>query len=206
MTHSLHRQGTPGDLKGDFIVVSMVAKHLNSPGSADKLRRLFEILCQQHPVNFGDMVTGNAFNVGKDRLANSIRDTSIIHAVYTDPDDVTQVLASLRRADLGPSVVISGIVEVVDRLCRTAGLQAHSVEVSGGIWGRRDLLPSREILEITTMCGHGMVPQSLVRHMLTLLDQGDITPMQAAQKLARPCQCGILNPQRAQFLLQQLSS
>jgi hypothetical protein len=82
----------------------------------------------------------------------------------------------------------------------------HSVEVSGGVFGRRDLLPSSEILEVTTMCGHGMVPKSLVRHLLGRIEQGDITLQQAAHKLARPCQCGIFNPQRAQILLRRLSS
>ncbi|KUO62524.1 MAG: hypothetical protein APF84_01885 [Gracilibacter sp. BRH_c7a] len=66
-------------------------------------------------------------------------------------------------------------------------------------------LPEDEILEITTMCGHGMISQYLARQTLLDMKRGKLTSQEAAEFLATPCICGVFNPKRAQRLLEELA-
>jgi hypothetical protein len=191
------------DLKKDFVVFTMSAKTVNAKGSGEKMRKFFEILEKYNPVNYGDMKTGNIFNVEKDEIYNNIQDTSIVHFVFTDKETVEKVLEELSGADLGTSVVVSGIVDETDRLCNRAGLKMHTVEFSGGVHGRLDLLPEKPVLEVTTMCGHGMVAANLVKDMARKVKRGKKSLEEASIELSKPCQCGIFNPKRAETLLKK---
>lgn len=206
MTHTLHRQGNLESLGEDFVVFTMSAKTVNARGSAEKMKKFFEILEKYAPLNFGDMKTGNCFNTDRDTIYNNIRDNSIVHFVFTDQRVVGKVLKELKEAELGTSVIVSGVVDITDQLCREAGLNMHTVEFSGGIHGKLELLPEGPILEITTMCGHGMVAANLVREMLQQIKKGKKSLAEAAKELAKPCQCGIFNPQRAEKLLEKLKN
>jgi hypothetical protein len=62
-------------------------------------------------------------------------------------------------------------------------------------------LPDKGIMEITTMCGHGMVSAEWVRRRAQLLRRGETTARAAAHELARSCVCGIFNLDRAAKLL-----
>ncbi len=65
------------------------------------------------------------------------------------------------------------------------------------------LLPEEPVLGITTMCGHGMVAANLVREMAQQVKKGRKTLQEAGIELAKPCQCGIFNPKRAESLLEK---
>lgn len=117
-------------------------------------------------------------------------DPTTIQAVFTDKEAVLKAFKELKEANLGISITIAGIVE-----------QDYSV----GIRGKFSRLPEDEILEITTMCGHGMVSQHLARQALLDMKRGLFTPQQAAKFLATPCICGVFNPKRAQQLLEELA-
>lgn len=201
MTHSLHRQGTPENLRDDFVVFAMSAKGVNEVGAAPKLQEFLRIALRYNPVYFGDMRTGNMQAVSAEQIIARVRETSIVHAVYKDIDTVAAVLRDVAAADLGMSVVVSGIFDGVKPACKRAGVLMHTVEHSLGVWGKTALLPSRHILELTTMCGHGMVAFSLVNDVLADMRAGRMTPREGALKLARPCECGIFNPVRAEHLL-----
>lgn len=203
MTHTLHRMGEAENLKDDFVFLTMSAKTVNAQGSGAKMRQFFEILEKYDYVNFGDMKTGNALNVDRQTIYDNIQDTSIVHFVFEDKEAVAEILDKLKKAELGTSVVVSGLVEVTDELCKKAGLKMHTVEFSGGIHGKLELLPDREILEITTMCGHGMVASNLVREMIMQIKKGKKTLKEASLELAKPCQCGVFNPKRAAELLKK---
>lgn len=203
MTHSLHRQGTYESLGEDFVVFTMSAKTVNARGSAGKMKKFFEILEKYGPLNYGDMKTGNCFNLQRDTIYNNIRDNSIVHFVFSDKKVVGKILKDLKDAELGTSVVVSGLVEEVDKLCKQAGLKMHTVEFSGGIHGKIALLPEGPILEVTTMCGHGMVAANLVKEMVEQVKKGKKSLREAAVELAKPCECGIFNPQRAEKLLEK---
>ncbi|MGI9952375.1 hypothetical protein V3F56_08430 [Moorellaceae bacterium AZ2] len=206
MTHTLHRVGTKDNLRHDYVVFAMAAQDINREGAAEKLRKFLEILLKYNPVNFGDMKTGNVISVGRDKVMAGIQDNSIVHGVFTDVETVAKLLNELREADLGMSVVVSGLLESVDDCCRKAGLQRHTVEYSLGVWGKVDRLPEREVLEISTMCGHGMVSFNLVKYMVEQVEKGRLSPKAAARQLAANCHCGVLNPERAAELLAKMAN
>ena len=203
MTHTLHREGTLENLREDFVVFAMSAKTVNAKGSGEKMRRFFEIVEKYKGVNYGDMKTGNILNSDRDTIHDGIRDTSIVHFVFTDKAVVGKVLDELSEAQLGTSVVVSGLVEETDRLCKQAGLGMHTVEFSGGVHGKLGLLPEKPVLEIMTMCGHGMVASNLVREMVRQIRKGKKSLEAASLELAKPCQCGVFNPKRAEALLEK---
>lgn len=204
MTHTLHRQGQVEDLREDFVVFAMSAKTVNREGSGEKMKKFFEIVERYKPVNFGDMRTGTCFTVDRETIHDSINDGSIVHFVFTDREVVGKVLKELKEAELGPSIVVSGCIDVVDELCWQAGLKMHTVEYSGGVHGKTELLSERPILEVTTMCGHGLVAQNLVKEMVEQVRKGRRTLEDAAIELAKQCQCGVFNPKRAERLLEQM--
>ncbi len=204
MTHTLHRQGELENLREDFIVFTMSAKTVNAKGSAEKMRRFFEILEKYKSVNYGDMKTGTMLKSERNTIYDGIQDTSIVHFVFTDKEIVGKILNDLKRAELGTSIVLSGLVDSIGQLCKKVGLKTHTVEFSGGVHGKLELLPEIPILEITTMCGHGMVANNLVREMAKQIKKGKKTVQEAALELAKPCHCGIFNPKRAQVMLEKL--
>jgi NAD-dependent SIR2 family protein deacetylase len=203
MTHTLHRKGRLENLEQDFVVFTMSAKTVNAKGSAEKMQKFFEILEKDKPLNYGDMKTGNRYNSERETIYNQIKNNSIVHFVYNDPDTVKKILEELKKADLGTSIIVSGVVDKTDQLCRQVGLKMHTVEFSGGIHGQLGLLPEEPVLEITTMCGHGMVAGNLVKEMAKQVKKGKKTLQEAAVELAKPCQCGIFNPKRAESLLEK---
>jgi hypothetical protein len=92
-----------------------------------------------------------------------------------------------------------------DELWRRVGLgHMHTVEFSGGIYGKVSLLPEKPVLEVTTMCGHGMVASNLVREMADQVKKGKKSLKEAGIELAKPCQCGVFNPKRAEKLLKKM--
>lgn len=101
------------------------------------------------------------------------------------------------------SVVVSGLFEPARECCEKVGLREapHTVERSLGGMGKTDLLPEDDVLQMTTMCGHGMVSSNLVREAIEDVRRGRITIEKAAQRLAEPCICGISKPTHAAHLL-----
>jgi hypothetical protein len=205
MTHTLHRLGTSTNLRNDYVIFAMSAKGINERGSAAKLRRFMEIALAYNPINAGDMKTGNILSHKRETILERIQDVSIVHAVFDDEESVSAVLREVKKADLGISVVISGLMDGVERCAKATGTRRHTVEWSLGIWGRRGLLPSQQVLEIETMCGHGMVAASLVERMALEVRRGRMSAEDAALQLARPCVCGVFNPVRTALLLRSMA-
>jgi len=203
LTHTLHRRGKVESLKHDYVFLIMSAKGINDKGSGDKLARSLEIMSHFNPVNMGDMRTGNIFmkSITLETLKKKVKDTSIVHAVFTDEKTVTEVLPALKKAELGMSVVISGPFKEVFRALRSTELKPHTVELSLGVWGKLDLLPSDQILQITTMCGHSMIHSNLVKMLAQKVKDNSISLEEASQVLSKYCICGIFNPARASELL-----
>ena len=204
MSHTLHRRGTPESLAKDYVVFAMSAKGVNADNSKNALREFLEIVDKYNWVNMGDMKTGGYFLVGKQAIMEGVQDTSIVHGVFRSKEDMKAAVRELKDADLGVSITISGILEEVRDGIMTEGIEPHTVEVSMGIHGRTDKLPEDDLLQITTMCGHGMVSQTLVRQMLMDIKRGKRTSKQAGEYLATPCVCGVFNPCRAQEILEEL--
>ena len=204
MSHTLHRRGKSEDLKRDVIVFCMSAKTVNGDGSAPKKQKFFEIVSKYPYANFGDVKTGSQFNSDWDTVRDSFKDQSVPHFVFTDYDVAASVLKELAEADLGISVVVSGVMDGIVEMCRTSGLKIHTSEHSAGILGKTEKLPDEPILEITTMCGHALVAANLVQEMVRGVKKGKKTVEEAAVELAKPCMCGVFNPKRAEKVLRLL--
>lgn len=206
MTHTLHRRGEKDSLAKDYVVLAMSAKGINEKGSAEKMRQFLRIAHRYKPVNMGDMKTGNIFSVELEKIIGEVKDTSIVHAVFTDLPTVVDFIKEIKEADLGLSVVISGLFEAAKECCRKVGLNLHTIEHSLGIWGRLEKLPREEVLEVTTMCGHGMVSAHLVTSLIEDIKAGRLTTDEAAKELSKQCCCGIFNPVRGAELLKAMAS
>lgn len=205
MTHTLHRLGNPENLSQDFVVFAMSAKGLNEVGSAGPMREFLKIALKYDPINVGDMKTGNTFQKSDEELFENIQDVSIVHAVYTDEKTVANLLGEVKAADLGVSVVVSGLFDRVKEIGATVDVHQHTMECSAGIWGKVDLLPPAEVLQVTTMCGHGMVAANLVNDYVRKIKRGKLTPEEAAKNIAEPCVCGVFNTERAARILQLMA-
>jgi hypothetical protein len=205
MTHTLHRLGNKENLNNDFVVFAMSAKGINEQGSAKALREFLEIAFEYNPINAGDMKTGNILVKTKEEIYDNIQDVSIVHAVFSEESKVAALLKHIKEADLGVSVVVSGLLDRVKEVGESVDIKQHTIECSGGIWGDTEKLPSQEVLEVTTMCGHGMVAANLVIQYAKQIKKNKITASEAAKKLAEPCVCGIFNIERAEKLLQAMA-
>ena len=141
---------------------------------------------------------------GRQYMIDHVEDRAVITATFKDEADVVAMLEDLKREDLGMSIVVSGLVDHVKECCHKAGLEPHTVEHSLGRIGRTDLLPSNEILEIATMCGHSMVSVNYINEMIEKCRKGRCTPEEAAAELFKPCMCGIFNTDRAAMLIRRI--
>jgi hypothetical protein len=206
MTHTLHRRGPLERLKDEYVIFALTAKGINRDGSGPKLAEFGRICLKHHPVNMGDGQDGNMYgpNVDMEKVVAGLQDGVGLWAVFTDLDTLRGVVEELIRADLGISINISGLLDGVDECCRKAGIERHSAEQSLGIWGARDRMPEREVLEVSTMCGHGMVSFNLVRKMIEYVKLRRLKPKEAARIMAKVCRCGVFNPARAELLLEKV--
>ena len=206
MTNTLHRQGSPDSLKNDFVVFIHLAKGINDKGAAPKIREFLRICLKYDPINLALFKEGNILQEGFDihKAISTVEDGSLVTAVFKDLDTLEQVIKDLIRADLGISINISGLLDEVQACCRKAGIERHSVEHSLGIWGAKERLPEKNILELNTMCGHGMVSFNLIRKMIDYVKLRRLTTKEAARVMAKCCACGAFNPSRAEMLLEKI--
>lgn len=195
MTNTLHRRGSEQDLQHDFVVFALVpSEDKKHPDVAEKMRRFREIVARHDPVNRPRANLGPYKDINVVEPARAEPGAS---ATFDDFEKVKAVVADLVAADLGISVNISGPLASVQCACRGAGIERHSAEHSLGVVGKKDRLPTSDVLEITTLCGHGMVSHNVARRMIDLVKQGKLSPARAAEYLARPCTCGVFNTTRA---------
>jgi len=158
-------------------------------------------------IKIGDCRKGNEYHQGGiDRVLENVEDRAVVHAVFKDMETLKTLLSGLKQADLGMSVVVSGLFDRVEQCCREVGLEKHTVNQSLGRWGRRGKLPPDPILELNAMCGHGMVTVSLIEEVVAEVKAGECAPEEGGERLFRPCMCGIFNPHRAAELVKVLAS
>jgi len=204
MTHTVHRRGDKASLEDDYVLLAMSAKGVNDKGSAEKMKQLLKIAAKHNPVNLGNMTSGNLQRRGFKGVFERFTDQSIVHAPFAEKENLIECLKELRQEDLGMSVVISGDFDGTFACLREAGLTPHTVQYSLGVFGKTLRLPSEDVLELTTMCGHHLVSPNLVKKMLLDLKRGRISLEEASQTLAKQCQCGVFNPSKAIRLLERM--
>ena len=207
MTHSLHRSGPEKDLKKDFVVMCMPSKGITDAGSTPKVQKHLAICSKHNPINLGGAKIGAACVFSHEQIINNVcGHVGTYNAVFSDKETVVNVLREEIEEKIGLSIVISGVYEETKDIAKQLGIKPHTVNFSLGVWGKRELLPEPEILEIATWCGHGLISHNLVRHYFDKVAKG-YSAEKAAKEIATPCYCAIANLERiAQILERGLSS
>jgi hypothetical protein len=116
---------------------------------------------------------------------------------------VENFVSELQKEDLGLSINISALIDRARGCCDDVGIARHSVEYSLGFMGKTDRLADRQVMELSTMCGHGMISFNFARKMIDWVKEGRRTPEQACNYFSRFCSCGIFNPTRAKEILEE---
>jgi len=219
MTNTLHRYGNKENLHNDFIVFAIPCRGYNDENSVPKLKRFLRLACKYKPINLGDGSHGGIFRPSKalNPLAHWVRKSdadfesviegvstpTTVAAVFDRIESVEEFIVELRKADLGLSINISALIDRAQECCRQTGFARHSVEYSLGFMGKTDRLADRQVLELSTMCGHGMISFTFARKMIDWVKEGRRTPEEACSYLSRFCSCGIFNPTRAREILER---
>ena len=115
MTHTLHRQGTEENLMHDYMVLPFGGGQ--DPASRAKRDRFIQICLSHEPVNKNSIC---AFRI----------------YVFDEKEKVDSVLRELAEAELGISIVVSGLYDKVKNTCLQAGLKPHTINYSLGFWGK----------------------------------------------------------------------
>lgn len=219
MTNTLHRFGAPETQRDDYIVFAMASRGINDAGAPEKLQAFLRLAVKHGPINVGHAIKGGMYHpsanlnplahwsrpetADPDAVVRSIDAPSTVSAVFDDVAKVEALLKDLKAADLGISINIASLADEANACCKRAGITRHSIEYSLGFHGDLNQLPDRHVLELSTMCGHGMLSHNFARKMIDLVRENRRTPQQAATYMARFCTCGIFNLTRAKRVLEQ---
>jgi hypothetical protein len=219
MTNTLHRFGAPETQREDYIVFAMASKGINDAGATEKLQSFLRLCVKHGPVNVGHALTGGMYrpsanltplahwsrpaDANPEAVVASIEEPSTVAAVFDDVTKVEALLRDLKAANLGISINISSLADDANACCKRAGITRHSIEYSLGFHGDLNQLPDRHVLELSTMCGHGMLSHNFARKMIDMVRENRRTPQQAATYMARFCTCGIFNLTRAVQVLER---
>ena len=212
MTHMLHRTSNidkkygVDPLNHDYCFLAMSAKRYpNQAGSAPKMQEILKIACKHNPTNFGDMIGGNSLQKSLDEILPLVKETSIVHGIFANEEDAVAFVKEVKEKDFGISVVLSSPFDKVWDLVEKTGTMLHTQEFSGGIWGKKEYLPSEEVLDFCTMCGHGMISRYLVEDMIKKVKAGKISASNASKEIGKQCCCGIYNVERGKRLLETIT-
>ncbi len=218
MTNTLHRFGDAESFRDDYVVFAIASKGKNDGDALPKLRRFLELALPFKPVNLGDARHGGALRPCKnmnptqhwnrdmkpdfDAVLCGLNHPTTCAAVFDNQVAAEDFVKRVKEEDLGLSINISTSVDGAEQCCHHAGIPRHSVGYSLGFEGKTELLPNSQVLMLSTMCGHGMVANSLAKKMIDWVKEGRRTPEEAASYMTRFCSCGVFNPARAKRILE----
>ena len=217
MTNTLHRYGDSASFRDDYILFAIPCRGKNDEGAVDKLKTFLRICARHQPANMGNSSFGSYrpsghlnplnhwnrdFTQDYESVIDAVYRPGTVAAVFESKEKAEAALSEVKQADLGLSINMSTSVTGAQECAQDTGLKRHSVEYSLGFFDPHDHLPNSQVLELSTMCGHGMVSFNMAKKMLDMVREGRRTPDQAVLTLARFCPCGVYNPARARRLLE----
>jgi len=206
MTHTLHRITDLFGESDDFVILCMAAQKFNDKGAGEKLKKIFRLVADTYPDNLADDNLGGRYTGYTDvEILGHMGDKAYVGAAFSDRTHLREALKRIKEADLGMSVVVSGNYKAVFKILKEIGMKPHTVNMSLGIYGNKSLLPDREVLAISTMCGHGMVTRKRIENIVKKTKSGKLTAEEGGRMLASTCTCGIFNPKLASKILQRAS-
>ena len=228
MTNTLHRYSehyafetalNPEPIRDDYIVFAMSSRGINDDNLVEKYRTFLRLALKHNPINIGDATKGGMIRPRQDmnptahwrrdqrsdpeQVIAGIEGHTTVAAVFDNYEALERFVEELKTADLGISINISAPMDEAKRCCEAAGITRHSVEYSLGFRGRVDKLPDATTLELSTMCGHGMVSANFAKKMLEWVKENRRTPEEAARYMARFCICGVFNLTRAEHIIKR---
>jgi hypothetical protein len=218
VTNTLHRYGKAEAFRDDYIIFAMSSKGKNDEDAIDKLKTFLRICVRHAPSNIGASGQSSfrpssnlsprvhwSRDLGSnfDNVITGIKRAGPAAAVFDSRDKAVACLGEVIAEDLGLSVNISTSVEGAREAGESCGIRRHSVEYSLGFTDPHKHLPRNQVLELATMCGHGMVSFNMAQKMMDMVREGRRTPEQAVATLARFCPCGVYNPSRAMRLIEE---
>lgn len=215
MTHTLHRQGSRKSLEGDYCVLALVARQFDlateerKASAVERLQGICDTMARHEPANLGSLYVREgtyAHGMKAEEIRAGLKPNGFVLCAYDSKEKLKGALAELKERDYGISITVSGLIDEVFGTCEEVGLSPHTISYSMGYWGKKNLLPKMELLEITSMCGHAMTSPNLVNKAIEEIRAGRKTAAAAAVEIARPCACGCFNMTRAAELLQQAAS
>jgi len=202
MTHSLHRQGSEKSLQKDYIFLCTPSKGINDRGAKEKLLKVLDIVIAIGPSNIGFYGHGSLLNnISIADVKENFDDNSRVRCSFDSKEKIKEALRLVKLENLGLSIAVSGLKKELKEISLELGLEPHTINISCGYYGKISRLPSSKVLELSTMCGHGMIGFNLVQDIIRKLKDGDIDDKQAVHQLGEPCTCGIFNPTRAREIL-----
>jgi len=202
MTNTLHRKGSQEELKQDFVIFMTPSGRI--PGFAKKLAHFTQICLKHRPVNMNRVDRDGMHNIDPRNVQGEMEGKLGMTATFDNQEALAAAISDLKKADLGVSINVSGLLEEVRECCNGAGMERHSAEQSLGIFGNTQRLPAWPVVQINSLCGHGLVSFNLISKVTDEVKAGRMSPAEGAYHLAKPCQCGAFNPTRACQLLEQL--
>lgn len=203
MTHSLHRSGTVESMRGDYVWFMYQAKGINDKNIAPKAMEFIATAEAVGSENWGDVKSGSVLEFPVEEIKARVTDRSRLRGVFTRRAQVVKFIEQIKEKDLGLSVVIAGVLDEVLPACKEANVTPHTINYSLGVWGKKELLPSEEVLAVTTMCGHHQISPKLVQKKVEEVRIGRKSPEEAAKELALYCPCGIFNQVRCAKLVEE---
>ncbi len=205
MSRSLHRLGSRESLKIDYVFMCTPAQGVNNTGVARKLNEILDILMDVGPVNLGFYNQGSLISgISIEDIKESMNDNSRLRCCFDSREKIKEVLKRINATNYGFSIVISGLITEIIDMAKELSLKPHTINISCGVFGRVDRLPDTKALEMSTMCGHGMIAHRFTTATIDKLKKGQISINEAIQLLGEPCTCGIYNTTRAREILQRI--
>jgi len=130
----------------------------------------------------------------------------IITALYTDTKKVECLINDLksewlfrnRKEGYPISLVLSGLPCDIHTCCEQNKIREHTYLHSLGFFGRQSGIPTADKLSLITMCGHGLISKNRITYLTTQIKEKKLTSREAAEDIAKPCICGIVNKKRAE--------
>jgi hypothetical protein len=191
-------------LRKDFILLVTSASGINNKGAIPKIEKVLDIFWELGPTNIGSNETGTILSgVTKEIIRDHFTKVPRIRVVYYSKEKTKEAIRRIRDLGLGLSLAVEGPTDELVEIAHDLGLKPHSVNLSLDVWGKADMLPDEEILEFTTMCGHGLISPLLARDTLDKVRDGKISVEKAVVRLGSPCVCGFFNPERAREMLEK---
>jgi len=235
MSHTTQRRGLdPAQPGKEIIVLAMIpARYKNIEGIGSAMSELGLKMLEHQPENWiiknYTEITIPKFGPAQkplewmhqsspdatDRLVMRLvgQLSTVITALYLDRQKVIDLiqdlkaewLANNRKKGYPISICLSGLFDDIHQCCQKTNCTEHTFLHSLGFFGPIQKLPSEDELKLITMCGHGLIAVNRVRHLVKRIERKEISARTAAEEIAKPCVCGIVNQDRSEEIFRLLA-